>query len=82
MRAFGRWTRGRVVIFRVTRTSIYNDRQPCLEAVRPKSGEGWVVEIDTLDDLIAFVRPERNGTCIVGTYSDGPYIEIYDDYRE
>lgn len=42
----------------------------------------WVVNIDTLEGLISFVR--ENGDCIItaaGEY-EYPSIEIYDEYRE
>lgn len=41
--------------------------------------EAWTIEIDTLDELIAFA--DAHGEIIVGA-GDPPSIEIYDDYRE
>jgi len=41
----------------------------------------WVVQLDTLDDLLAFTA--RYGPCIVKENLDGNFeLEIYDGYRE
>jgi hypothetical protein len=42
---------------------------------------GWFVDIDSLDDLVAF--QERHGRLILQQEGrNPPEIEIYDDYRE
>lgn len=42
--------------------------------------EGWCVDIETLDELVAFSA--RYGSIIVEADDGFPSIEIYDDYRE
>ena len=50
--------------------------KPCAEAVC--EGEFWIINIETLADLMAFC--ERNGPVIIE--ADPPAIMIYDDYLE
>jgi len=66
--------------FRVKRTSNHGGKKlPCLEAYK-KDGK-WVVKIDSLDELITFVR--THGEIVVDETPDGLFaIEIYDDWRE
>ena len=70
--------------FKVERTSdIWNDKQPCPEAIRETIGAydvptiDWFVNIDTLEELVAFAK--EHGPELV--FEDGR-IEIYDTYRE
>lgn len=59
---------------------------PCKEAKLGESDTNlcWVVEIESMDDLITFI--ERNENEIVVTKAETnnslPVIEIYDTYRE
>ena len=72
--------------FRITRTSNYDDAQPCEEAYT-LSGEDdpserrcdWYIHIDTLGELLAF--SQKYGELILNTLND-PSIEIYDTWRE
>ncbi len=50
------------------------DKKPCEGAV--KEGDSWVINIETLDELMAFI--EREGDIVLDTIS----ITIYDDYME
>lgn len=66
--------------FDVCRSSMWSDEQPCEEAVRNAAGR-WIVEIDSLDTLMAFIG--RHGKIIVSADRDpNPEIEIYDGWRE
>ena len=40
----------------------------------------WFVDLDTMDDLLAFMA--RHGSVILKRESDGDTLEIYDGYRE
>ena len=73
--------------FIVSRTS--TGRKPCKEAKKAEKSDGfdypniWTIEIDTLEELINFVK--KYGTIIIddsGEKSVPFEIEIYDDYRE
>ena len=46
---------------------------------------GWVIELEDLDALVAFLREQ--GECVLSASTwrgakDTPHLEIYDDYRE
>lgn len=46
-----------------------------------RTSTGWWIELDTLDDLLAFQA--RHGPLVIESAGqDDPTIEIYDDYRE
>ena len=80
------------MVFEVMRTSLAYDDRPCDEAVL--DGEDYVVEINTLEDLLKFV--DKNGWCIIQNPVDWSRlspkfqrpdpdrykIEIYDTWRE
>jgi len=52
-------------------------------ATRMIPWERWVVEIESLEDLLAHIDKWESETIVYGKKSDGlPSIEIYDDYRE
>jgi hypothetical protein len=70
-------TREEGVIFRIGRASDHAEKkQPCANAVR--DGDEWVVELHSLDDLLALIA-ETKRELIVG---HEPSIIIYDDYVE
>ena len=54
--------------------------------VRERKVGGWMLDIETPDDLIALAETNDTYTdgreVIVGTLYGNPYIEIYDAYRE
>lgn len=61
--------------FSIRRTSTYWRKEPpCDEAVKKDSD--WVVQINTLEDLVNFSH--KYGQLILNE----DFIEIYDDYRE
>jgi hypothetical protein len=70
--------------FRVWRT--YPDSSgnpPCEGAKKVDDSMLWAIEINTLEDLLAFSR--KHGEIIVGSnpkVHENPTIEIYDYYRE
>ena len=47
---------------------------------REDEREGWLIEINTLEELIELV--EKEGAIVVSKEDPQPEIEIYDDYRE
>ena len=98
-RTFGEDTKGGVLElkFLCSRTSLWWPERPCDEAKPWLNKEGqpvvdddgeimtWYVEIDTLEELMAFIEKHENRVIIVAKcyYNEGlPGIEIYDDYRE
>lgn len=83
-------------VVRRSSTRFDPDTPPCPEATlapgeswwrgkRGKDYERWFIEIDTLDELMAFTA-HHNGSVVVETdcydWPGQPSIEIYDDYRE
>lgn len=67
--------------FQVIRTSQWKSEKPCEEAV--KRNDIWVIELNTLEDLINFVRKYGDVVIYESMYKEYPYtIEIYDYYRE
>jgi hypothetical protein len=76
--------------FIVSRTSIWgDDEKPCKEAKQEKltwCGETencWVVEINTLEDLIKFYKKYGDLILEESDVKEAPIkIEIYDTYRE
>ena len=68
-----------MIRFRVTRTSMYEDEQPCEEAFA--DGEGWFLLIENLESLEKFIR--KYGSVVIHmTEKYDNFLEIYDDYRE
>lgn len=76
--------------FIVYRTSNHVDK-PCEEATMKKTGlesqnqpgEGWTVEINSIEDLVDFT--DKYGNIIIksrDTFHPESSIEIYDDFRE
>ena len=76
--------------FEVTRTSTwFNEDIKCEEARQEEFVVGehlckrWVVEINTLEELIAFVKKYEDRIVLITDEKSGlPKIEIYDDWRE
>lgn len=68
--------------FRVSRTSFAGDKAPCPAAVKVDGEDvgDWFIEIETLDDLVAFAAAQ--GLVIVSADNGDPRLEIYDYYRE
>ena len=69
--------------FFVTRTSSPLEYSPCENAYRgskPLEKNDWFVNINTLEELIAFKN--IHGKIILDDFVSDPSIEIYDDYRE
>lgn len=74
------------------RTSTYTrNPRPCDEAYPcPADEDFWCVKIDTLEELMNFVRRNEGHVVIESDSSSSkwprpkgmPYLEIYDDYRE
>jgi hypothetical protein len=53
-----------------------------VQGIKRRLGDvrAWFIRLDTLDDLMAFIR--EHGEVVMG-YEDGTqFIEIYDNYRE
>lgn len=47
--------------------------------------EQWVIEINSLEELLAFSKKHIDNRLVINTidwYNYNPSIEIYDDYRE
>lgn len=46
--------------------------------------EAWVIDVESLDDLLALARKYKCELCIStsGMWSEYPRVELYDDYRE
>ena len=71
--------------FRITRTSDWKNC-PCREAVFNRETQEYNIEINTLEELVAFAK--KYGELVFkddnlyGKEKDIPSIEIYDDYRE
>lgn len=76
--------------FQVTRTSDYDkDKKPCDRAVLSEHktcyGESiWEIEINSLEDLIAFRKEVGHPVILLEPYDvkDMHELEIYDYYRE
>ena len=79
--------------FIVDRTSLWgNERRKPLKSKKVKKelikelGEKkWVIEINTLEDLLEFHGKAGRDIIMWRTYGEGYnpyYLEIYDDYRE
>ncbi len=78
--------------FQITRSSqgAVSKRAPCVEAIRGPEAPAWpgqyqwFVELDRLEELIAFL--DRNGGALGLFAPEGgeahPVIEIYDDTEE
>lgn len=72
--------------FGITRTSDWEKNCPCKESVFNKETQEYNIEINTLEELVAFAR--KYGKLVFtddnfyGEETDIPSIEIYDDYRE
>jgi len=49
---------------------------------RLESKEGWVIDIDSLEDLNKFSKEHGEIIISVGNYGGTPTIEVYDCYRE
>lgn len=78
------------MIYEVRRTSVDDNTKPCkgvmaLYTVRYSERTPiWAIELDTLDDLMKFIRYVRCSVIIYEDKDEGEYpiLEIYDDYRE
>ena len=67
--------------FRITRTSADFFTPPVWRA--SYNGKYWVVEIQSLEDLLTLVAEGKNGIIIEAPFEAPEYtIEVYDDYRE
>ena len=74
------------MLFRVYRTSCWggSEAKPCENAIFNKEEEEWVVEINSLEELLELIE-EQDEDIIIKTKRSGysfQTIEIYDDYRE
>jgi len=73
--------------FLLSRSSLYYNGAPVLEASPGEKGD-WTIDIDTLEELMAFVKAHdsivlSDAVTLYGTDEKSlPFIEIYDDYRE
>ena len=67
-----------MIKFRVTRTSMYEDEQPCEEAF--EDDERWFLLIENLEALENFIR--KYGDVVISMTEKTNFLEIYDDYRE
>ena len=71
--------------FIVYRTSGYEDKIPCEEAVKNIIAEEtiWSIDINSLEDLLLW-RDKIGESIIIHKNEDNDqtYIEIYDDWRE
>lgn len=75
--------------FTIKRTSYFwpYEKPPCEGCTKAEVREGnrivtvWVKEIETLEDLLAFIAKEDEDV-VVSLAGSGYSIEIYDDYRE
>ena len=71
--------------FSITRTSDWQNC-PCRESVFNRETQEYNIEINTLEELVAFAK--KYGDLVLkddndyGKEKDIPSIEIYDDYRE
>ena len=81
--------------FVISRTSMWNNNEkPCDEAIEETcyfndlngntfKRKRWIIQINSLDELLKFKEKYESELVITTTYYDGSYeIEIYDDYRE
>lgn len=74
------------MIFEVRRASVMKrgpDHPPCRSWPARYEGRAWVVEIDTLDDLLRFIEAEGDDIVVAkGPPGGRAEIMIYDDYLE
>lgn len=68
--------------FVITRTSCYNDEQPCEDAkwngeIDEWGSKIWTIEINSVEELLA-LKGKVGCPIIVGSNN----LEIYDGYRE
>lgn len=72
--------------FQVVRTSqwLSEKKSPCQEAIYDKEKEMWIIEFNTLNDLLSFTKENGDYIVLSTPTEDGeiPTVEIYDDYRE
>ena len=73
--------------FIVKRTSgryIEDETSPCENAVVDNEEEGWVIEINSIEELLSFVEKCSDEIIISpkAYNSEMPCLEIYDDWRE
>ena len=79
--------------FRVKRTSdfYYSNERPRDDAIKEDTVESiavlsdrliWSLNIDTLEELIAFIDKLDEEVIVSNSGDDGPAIEIYDGWRE
>ena len=74
--------------FKISRTSLWHREKPCEEATLTNDVDRnklpyWILEINSLDDLIKFIEKYKRIVIEDEAYNiDLPEIEIYDDYRE
>lgn len=73
------------MLFRVYRTSCFggSEGKPCENAIFNRE-EDWVVEINSLEELLKLIEEQDEDIIIKTKRSGYPFqsIEIYDDYRE
>jgi hypothetical protein len=66
--------------FSIERASVTSDTQPCPEAYPNLAEEHWVLDINTFEEFLNFVKREKK---VIFEYYEGEYsIIIYDDYVE
>ena len=73
------------MIFEVDRASndILENNKPCDNAVNIFREKSWIIEIDSLEDLISFI--DKHGRIIIENSCNDENIKritIYDDYIE
>lgn len=73
------------MIFKLCSTREYgNDPEKRLDkkAIWNQKIHHWTIEIDSIKELMAFIRRNK-GSVVIETERDGmPMLEIYNDYRE
>lgn len=67
--------------FEVTRTSTWFEEDIRCEEARQEEF-GWVVEINTLEEIIEFIKKYGRIVLDADKKDELPKIEIYDDWRE
>ena len=67
------------MLFTISRVSISKGKRPCEDATKDAGGD-WIVDIESLDDLLELCKSTKNELIITGQYDAMPHITIFDDH--
>jgi hypothetical protein len=77
--------------FEITKSDDYKNKdQPCKSAIlenfpwKDKTRQAWTVEVSSLEDLLNIMKETKYPLVIEesGIWTNLPYLEVYNTYRE